>query len=140
MDFILFLCKKMANVSAVIKKEPYKTEIVSGQKKLIANEPVSNGGAGLGFSPGELLAASLAACTSITLRMYADKKEWPLDRVEVDVEFERDEEKNTSTIIRKIHLLGNLDAEKKERLMAIADKCPMHKTLSNQISITTLAI
>ena len=130
----------MAKVSAVIKKEPYKTEIVSGQNKLVADEPISNGGMGIGFSPGELLAASLASCTSITLRMYADKKEWPLDMVEVNVEFERNEEKNTSTIIRKIHLLGILDAEKKERLMAMADKCPMHKTLSNQINITTLAV
>jgi len=130
----------MANVSAVIKKELYKTEIVAGQNKLVADEPISNGGMAMGFSPGELLAASLAACTSITLRMYADKKEWPLDRVEVAVEFERNEEKNTSTIIRKIHLLGILDAEKKERLMAIADKCPIHKTLSNQINITTLAV
>lgn len=130
----------MAKVSAVIKKEPYKTEIVSGQNKLVSDEPVTNGGMGMGFSPGELLAASLASCTSITLRMYANKKEWPLDMVEVDVEFERNEEKNTSTIIRKIHLLGNLDAEKKERLMAMADKCPMHKTLSNQINITTLAV
>ncbi|HXU26038.1 MAG TPA: OsmC family protein [Bacteroidia bacterium] len=130
----------MANVSAVIKKEPYKTEIVAGQNKLVSDEPVSNGGMGMGFSPGELLCASLASCTSITLRMYADKKEWPLDRVEVDVEFERNEEKNTSSITRKIHLLGTLDAEKKERLMAMADKCPMHKTLSNQINITTLAV
>ena len=130
----------MANVSAVIKKELYKTEIVAGQNKLVADEPVSNRGMGMGFSPGELLAASLAACTSITLRMYADKKEWPLDMVEVNVEFERNEEKNTSIIIRKIHLLGILDDEKKERLMAMADKCPMHKTLSNQISITTLAV
>ena len=130
----------MANVSAVTWKELYKTEIVAGQNKLISDEPVSNGGMGIGFSPGELLAASLASCTSITLRMYADKKEWALGRVEVDVEFERNEEKNTSTIIRKIHFLGNLDAEKKEKLLAIADKCPMHKTLSNQINITTVAV
>jgi putative redox protein len=130
----------MTKVTAVINKEPYKTEIVAGTNKLVADEPITNGGKGVGFTPGELLAASLAACTSITLRMYANKKEWALDAVEVNVDFERNEEKNTSIIIRKIHFTGNLDAEKKERLMAIADKCPMHKTLSNQINITTLAV
>ncbi|HTA63754.1 MAG TPA: OsmC family protein [Bacteroidia bacterium] len=130
----------MAKVSAVINKEHYKTEIIAGPNKLVADEPTTNGGKGLGFGPGELLAASLAACTSITLRMYADRKEWVVDKIEVDVEFERDEVKNTSSIIRKIHFSGNLDAEKTEKLMTMADKCPMHKTLSNQITITTLAI
>jgi len=130
----------MAKVSAVQNKEHYKTEIVAEQNKLVADEPVINGGKGTGFSPSELLAASLAACTSITLRMYADRKEWALDKIEVDVLFERDEEKNVSNILRKIHFTGNLDAEKKERLMDVANKCPMHKTLSNQINITTLAI
>jgi putative redox protein len=130
----------MVNVNAVINKEPYKTEIVADNNKLVADEPTTNGGMGAGFSPGELLAASLAACTSITLRMYADRKEWALEKIEVKVSFERDEEKNISTIARKIHFTGNLDAEKKERLMAIANKCPIHKTLSNQINITTLEI
>src|ERR1700756_320308 len=129
----------MAKVNAVISKEHYKTEIVAGNNKLISDEAIANGGKGLGFSPNELLAASLASCTSITLRMYADRKNWALDTVEVNVEFERDEEKNTSAIIRKISFTGNLDAEQKERLMAIADKCPIHKTLSNQINITTFA-
>ena len=140
MNFILFLCEKMANVSAVIHKEPYKTEIVSGQNKLVSDEPVTNGGKGLGFSPNELLAASLAACTSITLRMYANKKNWALDTIVVDVDFERNEEKKTSDIIRKISFTGNLDTEQKQRLMAIADKCPIHKTLSGQINITTFAV
>jgi putative redox protein len=130
----------MAKVSAVQNKEHYKTEIVAGNNKLVSDEPVVNGGKGAGFSPSELLAASLASCTSITLRMYADRKEWAVDKIEVDVLFERDEEKNSSTITRKIHFTGNLDAEKKEKLMMIADKCPMHKTLSNQINITTLAV
>jgi putative redox protein len=130
----------MVNVSAVINKEPYKTEIAAGNNKLIADEPTTNGGKGTGFSPGELLAASLAACTSITLRMYANRKGWAVEKIEVDVSFERDEEKNISNITRKIHFIGNLDEEKKERLMEIANKCPIHKTLSNQINITTLAI
>ncbi|HXD92916.1 MAG TPA: OsmC family protein [Bacteroidia bacterium] len=130
----------MANVSAVIHKEPYITEIVSGQNKLISDEPITNGGKGMGFSPGELLAASLASCTSITLRMYADRKNWALDTIVVDVEFERNEEKNTSDIIRKISFTGNLDTEQKKLLMAIADKCPIHKTLSSQITITTFAV
>lgn len=130
----------MAKVTASIDREHYKTEITAGQNKLVADEPVANGGEYLGFAPAELLAASLAACTSITLRMYADRKEWPLYRVDVDVDFERDEEKNTSTIIRKIKLTGDLNDESKAKLITIADKCPMHKTLSNQITITTVAL
>jgi putative redox protein len=131
---------KMANVSAVIHKEPYTTEIVSGQNKLISDEPITNGGKGMGFSPNELLAASLASCTSITLRMYANRKNWALDTIAVDVEFERNEEKNTSDIIRKISFTGNLNTDQKKLLMSIADKCPIHKTLSSQINITTFAV
>jgi len=130
----------MEKVKATIHSRHYRTEIISEGNKIISDEPVEKGGKGEGFTPGELLCASLASCTSITLRMYADKKEWPLEKLDVEVTLERDEEENISYINRKINFTGNLDVEQKKRLLVIADKCPIHKVLSNQITITTLEL
>lgn len=126
---------KMANVTAKIDQAHYATTLKSGQHQIIADEPLEEGGTDLGFSPDELLAAALSACTSITLRMYADRKAWPLESVEVDVNFERDAATKTSLILRKIKLFGPLDAEQKQRLLQIADKCPVHQALTNPITI-----
>jgi len=125
----------MSTVHAHIKKDHFKTEIKSEKNTLWADEPLVNGGEELGFSPSELLAASLSACTSITLRMYADRKGWPLEEVKVEVNFERDTTANTSKITRNIALIGNLDEGQRNRLLDIANLCPIHKTLSNPISI-----
>lgn len=127
----------MNSVKAAINKQHYKTEIVTASNSLISDEPLENGGDNLGFSPVELLAASLAACTSITLRMYADRKGWSLEKIDVDVKVERDEEKNITGINRTIQFSPALDADSTKRLLAIADKCPIHKILSNKIIITT---
>ena len=93
-------------IKAVTYKARYFTEISSATNDLIADEPISNGGTGKGFAPMELLASSLAACTSITLRMYADRKEWDLQSIEVTVDIERNNE--ISTFARTINLKGNL--------------------------------
>jgi putative redox protein len=131
----------MTKVSASIGKELYKVEIVSRSgNKLIADEPIAIGGKNLGFSPKELLASSLAACTSATLRMYADHKEWNLTEVKVDIELHRDDAENITTINRNIELIGNLNEEQKLRLLAVANNCPLHKILSNPIKINTVII
>jgi putative redox protein len=131
----------MAKVSASIGKELYKVEIVSRSgNKLIADEPVAIGGKNLGFSPKELLASSLAACTSATLRMYADHKEWDLTEVNVDIELHRDDAENITTINRSIELTGNLNGEQRMRLLAVANNCPLHKILSNPIKINTVIV
>ena len=130
----------MAKLSAHIGKEHYYTQIDTETNEIIADEPIDNGGQDKGFTPSELLASALAACTSITLRMYADRKTWPLDEVNVAVNFERDAESNTSSIKRTIELTGELTEEQKARLMQIADQCPIHKTLSNPITIETTGI
>lgn len=131
----------MAKVSASIGKELYKVEIISRSgNKLIADEAIAIGGKNLGFSPKELLASSLAACTSITLRMYPDHKEWDLTEVKVDIELNRDATENITTINRNIELIGNLNEEQRIRLLAVANNCPLHKILSNPIKINTVIL
>lgn len=130
----------MAKVKANIGREHYKTTLVTATNTLIADEPPKLGGADLGFSPTELLASALATCTCITLRMYANRKELALDQVDVTVTFDRDADKNVSNISRIIELHGDLTPEQRERLLQIANLCPLHKTLTNPISISTQLI
>lgn len=128
----------MANVSATLKKELYKIDITSPTGNvLIADEPVDKGGKDSGFSPKELLAASLAACTSATVRMFADRKQWLLDEIKVDIELERDEAANKTVIQRKVQFIGNLDDGQRKKLLAVANACPLHKILTNPIEINT---
>lgn len=127
----------MPITTGTIKKSHYQTQIAFGKHKLIADEPVSSGGSDQGFSPFALLASALTSCTCITLRMYADRKAWPLDQIDVESELERDENSNTTIIIRTIRLSGLLSEEQRARLLQIANKCPVHKTLSKTISIQT---
>ena len=127
----------MNKIIAHTGKELYQTEIKSATNTIISDEPESNGGKDLGFAPKELLASSLAACTSITLRMYANRKGWNLTDVKVEVTFDTDSVGNKFKIIRNIELFGDLDIDQKTRLLNIADKCPIHKILTNPIEITT---
>lgn len=128
----------MAQISASIKREAYKTEIHSPSGNvLISDEPESVGGKNLGFSPSELLASSLAACTGATLRMYADRKGWDLEEVKLEVSLEVNRTENRTEIHRTIKLLGKLDQAQRERLLSIARVCPVHKILSGKIAIQT---
>jgi putative redox protein len=127
----------MGKITANIGTELYKTEIESETNLIISDEPKSSGGQDLGFAPNELLASSLAACTAITLRMYANRKGWELTDVKVEVSFETDSVQSKFKIVRDIQLLGNLDEDQQARLLIIANKCPIHKILTNPIEITT---
>lgn len=125
----------------------YRTEILANGHPLVADEPVSVGGTNTGPSPYELLAAALGACTTMTLRMYADRKGWPLEEVEVRVEHEKihcadcaDTSHPGSKIdhlSRELALEGPLDDEQIKRLVEIADRCPVHRTLHSEIRVTT---
>ncbi len=125
----------------------YTTEINVNGHSLIADEPKAVGGADLGPTPYNLLAAALGACTSITLRMYADRKQWPLEAVTVqlrhDKVYARDcaecetKEGKIDRIAREISLKGALDLDQKQRLLEIADKCPVHRTLYSEIRVDT---
>lgn len=128
---------KTITVNAITKREKYKTIISSSTNQLIADEPIEDGGTDLGFSPDELLAGALASCTSITLRMYSDRKEWNIDEIKVDVQFSRDTASKIPSFQRTISYVGNLETAQEERLIAIANACPVHKTLSSTISIET---
>lgn len=123
------------------------TEIKTENHYLIADEPKSVGGTDYGPSPYDLLVASLGACTSMTLRMYADRKEIDLKEIKVHLQHskehvndsEQSENKNKvlDQIEREIELSGNLTDQERDKLLEIADKCPVHKTLHSEIKVIT---
>jgi putative redox protein len=125
----------------------YTQQVSTAGHTLLVDEPVSVGGADAGPNPYELLLASLGSCTAITLRMYADHKGIPLDAATVRLRHERvhaedcekceTEHGVLSRITREIELAGDLDDDQRARLMLIADKCPVHRTLSSEIVIET---
>jgi putative redox protein len=122
-------------VTAIIGKDHYRTELIASSKTVIADEPEDLGGTNQGPAPGEFLMISLASCTAITLRMYADRKKWAVDKIRVEVSFVKAEFKTIFTC--EVYLEGNLSAEERQKLLEIAKKCPVHKTLSNPIEIET---
>jgi len=128
----------MASIKSHIGKDRYKVKIESPSGNVVfADEPLSSGGKDTGFSPSELLASALAACTSATLRMYADRKKWDLQEVKLGIELVQNENKTKTDITRKIEFIGNLSEEQRTRLLAIANACPVHKILTNEIEINS---
>lgn len=104
----------------------------------LADEPVEAGGTGSGPTPEHLLLSALGACTSITVQMYAARKQWPLEAVKVELQFNPDGKPSLGTdLTRGITLQGPLSAEQRERLLQIANACPIHKVLSGEIRIAT---
>jgi uncharacterized OsmC-like protein/alpha/beta superfamily hydrolase len=125
----------------------FLTEIQVNRHSLVADKPAAVGGTDQGPTPFDLLVAALGACTSMTLRMYADRKRWPLEAATVrlkhkkihasDCESCEIEEGMLDRIEREIEIEGPLDAEQKQRLLQIADRCPVHKTLTSEVEIKT---
>ncbi len=128
--------------------EKYYTEISIGQHMMVADEPAKDGGKDLGPTPYDYLLGALGACTSMTLRMYADHKKWKLDEARVRLEHSRshvadcqktaDNHCRVEKINRVVELEGDLSPEQRQRLIEIAEKCPIHKTLTGDLTIETL--
>nr|WP_314494185.1 OsmC family protein [uncultured Chryseobacterium sp.] len=125
-------------VKASLGRTKYYTEVVAGENHLITDEPVDKGGQNKGFNPFEILATSLASCTAATLRMYIDRKGWNVDKIDVEVELENFQLTKLAVFKRSINFEGNdLDTDQLKRLQTIADACPVHKILTNEIEIQT---
>jgi uncharacterized OsmC-like protein/alpha/beta superfamily hydrolase len=120
-----------------IGRTPYRTEVLANGHHFVADEPEAVGGGDLGPAPYELLASALGACTVMTLRMYADRKGWPLEAAEVRLRHEKvhcaDCERpgqKLDRLSRDLVLVGDLDDEQRARLLEIADRCPVHRSLT----------
>ena len=125
----------------------FQQQVTVGQHRFLADEPVDVGGLDSGPGPYDLVLAGLGACTAMTLRLYAERKALPLDRVAVELSHNRihaadcesceTKEGMIDRIERAITLRGDLDQSQRQRLLEIADKCPVHRTLTSEVDIRT---
>ncbi|MFT7067124.1 MAG: putative redox protein [Sediminicola sp.] len=132
-------------VGSLDGSDGFTTQMKVGSHYLTADEPISVGGQDFGPSPHELVAAGLTACTVMTIQMYAKRKGWELENVEVHTSYSKSaqvgelkEQESNSTIDtfkREIKLTGKLDKKQRERILEIANKCPVHKTLTSSAQI-----
>lgn len=139
--------KGPSNIISKTGNENFTTELKAGKHHLLADEPESVGGLDLGPTPYDLVSAGLAACTSMTLQMYAKRKQWDLQEAKVHIEHNKDHAQDCETceqsnskidhFYRMIELIGDLDDTQRAKLMVIADKCPVHKTLHSEVRVVT---
>ena len=132
-------------ITARVGPSGFRTEVTAGAHTIIADEPIALGGTGLGPTPYEILLTALSSCMAMTLRMYADRKGWPLHAVRIHLRTAHAHEKDCERcetesvgpprIARRIELDGPLDAEQTKRLLQIADRCPVKQTLERGIKI-----
>jgi putative redox protein len=137
-------------VITVTEGDAFRTEVAAGRHVAVADEPVAVGGADAGPSPYDLLLAALGSCTGMTLRAYAARKGWPLEEVSVrlrhgkvhgvDEEACENREARVDRMEREVTIEGALDDEQRARLLEIADRCPVHRTLSAGVVIETRAV
>ncbi len=125
----------MRDVQVVSDASKLGQDITIGAFRLRADEETEKGGADTGPEPHEFMLAALGACTSMTLRLYADRKGWPLREVRVTLNGGPADGKYAIT--RTIVMVGELDAEQRQRLLEIANKCPVHRTLTGEVVIQT---
>jgi uncharacterized OsmC-like protein len=127
--------------------DSYTTQVQAGSHYMIVDEPESLGGNDLGPNPYDYLLTALGACTSITLRMYANRKKWPVENIKVYLTHDKihadsceeceTEHGYVDKITREIELEGELNDQQRQRLVEIADRCPVHRTLHSEIIVNT---
>jgi uncharacterized OsmC-like protein/pimeloyl-ACP methyl ester carboxylesterase len=143
---------RKAKAGAVVVQETgrgkFENHVVVGDHHFLTDEPVDFGGSDSGPTPYQFLNTALGGCTAMTVRMYADRKQWPLDRVTVTLDHAKGhaedceacaegEERRVDIIERKIRFEGDLDTAQRAKLLEIADKCPVHRTLNSPVVIRT---
>lgn len=135
------MSKQQITAVTELDQSKYLTKVYAGGHFIYADEPAEIGGTDEGMTPGALLLASLGSCTAITLRMYADRKNIALETIKIHLTLIEPEGSVSSTAITcKIEFGGNLSTDELSRLLQIADKCPVHKMLSNPILIETALV
>ena len=128
----------MRKVVSQFGEGPLQQKLSTGDLQYLSDAEVSKGGSGTGPSPHEYLGAALAACTSMTLKMYSERKSINLKNAIVTVDIERHDDVEIFT--RHIELIGDLDDEQRARMLEIAQRCPSHKALAGEIQIKTQLI
>lgn len=113
----------------------YTTKISNQKHQIITDEPREDGGQDKGFNPFELILGGLATCTTATIKIYADRKNWLINSIEIDLNMQEIEKQQI--ISTNITVNGDISEEQKKRLLIIAQKCPVHKMLSNSNQINT---
>lgn len=127
--------RRLSHVSAAIGETPYRVSIDTGSHQLVADEPVSLGGQGSGPAPFELLLSALGACTAATLKMYAERKGWPLDSLNVELVILRGDDGDH--IERTLHVRGALDDAQRARLADVAERTPVTLAIKSGLEIET---
>jgi putative redox protein len=127
----------MRNVAVKWASGKFAQDIDAGGHAIRADEEAEKGGDDTGATPHELLLAALGSCTAMTLKLYAERKGWPLEDVQVTLNGANGEA--GYVITRQVAIHGDLDAEQRQRILEIADKCPVHRTLMGEITINTTA-
>ena len=141
--------RKVAGGHLVVSERDRKFSqtIQSDDHRWIADEPAAVGGSNLGPDPYEHLLAALGSCTAMTMRMYANRKKWPVEHISIELDHSRDhgadcsecdeEHKQIDVITRAVSITGDLDDKQRARMMEIADKCPVHRTMHNKLVVKT---
>jgi putative redox protein len=139
----------MANNEVLVSStgKAFEQSVTAGRHRFTSDEPLGVGGGDAGPDPYDLLLAALGACTSMTVLLYARRKKWPLEHVDVRLSHTREHaedcveceggKQRIESIERRIALAGTLSAEQRSRLLAIAEKCPVHMTLTSKLVVRT---